>query len=1154
MTVEIEKPRASLDDKYECESGRVFISGTQAIIRMCLEQRQRDLKAGLNTGGYITGYRGSPMGGVDATAYREQERLEAHGIVFKPAVNEELAATAVWGTQQLDAIPGAKVDGVFALWYGKGPGVERACDALRHGNTAGSHAKGGVVLAYGDDHPGKSSTVAHQSEQTLAAVSVPSLYPSSAAEILEYGLLAWAMSRYSGSWVGLKCVNEVVEQTATVDIDAVALSIVSPDIPDELQHPAGRHIHPMVFNPAQAETVVQRMRLPLVQKFVRANRIDRPAFGAAQPRLGIVSAGKSWQDVLQALSLLGIDEARANVLGIGAYKVGCIWPLEPEGLTEFTAHAETLLFVEEKHANLELQARDVLYSAENRPTIYGKKGPNGETLLPSDLQFHALETAQAIAAVLAEAGALDTELQALISALPSALAAPTQMPPRGMIRTPYFCSGCPHNSSTKVPDGSMAMSGIGCHTMVIMRGTGETLPPTQMGGEGANWIGLSHFTDTKHIFQNLGDGTYFHSGLLAVRAAIAAKNNVTFKILFNDAVAMTGGQPHDGDVSVDNIVAQVLAEGVTKCVVCTPEPELHKQLPSGVELRHRDDLDALQREMREISGTTVIVYQQTCAAEKRRRRKRGTYPDPAKRQYINPAVCEGCGDCAVQSSCVSLQPVDTPFGTKRRVDQNSCNKDYSCVKGFCPSFVTVLDAEPRKPAVTGIDESLFEQLPEPAVADCTNGYAVMTAGIGGTGVVTVGAVLGMAAHLDGYSASVYDMTGLAQKNGAVFSHLRIAKNKDSISTQRVGRGEADLILAFDLLAAVQPEAFGSMQSSRTALVGNNVVAPSAFYQIEPGDKNRPPQGAAQAKLSAVVKEDAFFLVEGTRLAEEFCGDTVAVNLMMMGFAAQRGLLPVTMQSLLQAVALNGVAVEFNRRAFNVGRLLAHQPDSLKLPVADVIGDSLDALISHRSAHLQAYQSKAWSQRYEQFVQRVQQAEQSLGGEALTRATASNLAKLMSYKDEYEVARLYSSPEFMEGITQHFEDGARLQFNLAPPLLAKRDKTTGLPQKRSYGSWMLKAFAILAPMKKLRGTALDVFSYTAERKMERQLITDFEERMVQVLDDLTVDNYRQAIALAELPEMIKGYGHVKECAVEQYYLQQTQLIQAFDQAVQEQEAA
>ncbi len=1144
MAEKIDGVAARLDDKFEKLSGKVFISGTQAIIRLALLQRQVDLANGLNSGGYISGYRGSPMGGVDAVAVREAERLQQHGIVFNPAVNEELAATAVCGTQQLDALAGAKVDGVFALWYGKGPGVDRACDALRHGNYAGSHAKGGVVLAYGDDHPGKSSTVAHQSEQTLAAVSIPSLYPCNVEEIIEFGLLAWAMSRYSGSWVGLKCVNEVVEQTATVELKAREQAFVTPDIPPELQHAIGQHINPMLFNPAQADMIVQRIRLPLIHAFVRANNIDRVAFGLDRPRIGIVSAGKSWQDVVQALSLLGIDQQRAEALGIGAFKVGCIWPLEPLGMREFADCANVLLVVEEKRAQLEIQIRDCLYGQENRPAVYGKKGPDGAMLLPPDVQFHGHETALALAAVLEHEGCADAALLARIASLSVAIEGAVPALPRKLMRSPYFCSGCPHNSSTKVPEGSMAMSGIGCHTMVIMRGTGETLPPTQMGGEGANWIGLSHFSETPHVFQNLGDGTYFHSGFLAVRASVAAGHNVTFKILFNDAVAMTGGQPHDGEVSVNSIVAQVLAEGVSKCVVCTPEPELHKELVAGVELRHRDDLDAVQRELRELSGTTVIVYQQTCAAEKRRRRKRGTYPDPAKRTFIFDAVCEGCGDCSLQSSCVSLQPLDTEFGSKRRIDQSSCNKDFSCVEGFCPSFVTVLDAAPRKPAVEELSDDVFANLAEPAVASCEDGYAVMTAGIGGTGVVTVGAILGMAAHLEGKAASVYDMTGLAQKNGAVFSHMHFAPCEQSISSQRVGRGRADLVLAFDLLAAIQPECISSMSAQRTAVVGNSVVSPTALYQIQPGDQSRPEEGVAQAKLSGTAADECAFFVEATRLAEAYCGNTVAVNLMILGYAAQRGLLPVHMDSLLQAVALNAVAVEFNRRAFNIGRLLASRPELLQLDDVSPKTLSLHELIAHRSAYLTAFQSINWSARYVRWVERVRRAEKDLGGEALSRAVAQNLAKLMSYKDEYEVARLYSSVAFRQQIDTHFASGARLQFNLAPPLLSRRNANIGLPRKRVFGAWMIKVFALLAPFKVLRGTALDMFSYTQERKMERGLITEYEQLLEEILTTLSADNYKASVQLAALPEQIKGYGHVKQRNVEKYRVQKAELLTEF----------
>ncbi|MEM7377957.1 MAG: indolepyruvate ferredoxin oxidoreductase family protein [Pseudomonadota bacterium] len=1127
----------SLSDKFEATDGHVFISGTQALIRAVLLQRELDAAAGLNTGGYVSGYRGSPMGGLDSTAYREKARLEAAGVVFRPAVNEELAATALWGTQQLDAVPNPNVDGVFGLWYGKGPGVDRAGDALRHGNTAGAHPNGGVVVAYGDDHPGKSSTVAHQSEQTLAALSIPSLYPASVHEFIEYSLLGWALSRYCGLWVGLKCVNETVEQTGTVDLAAAMPDVVLPDIAAERIPPEGLHILPTVYNPQGQEVTVSRFRLPLVHDFVRANRIDKRVFGAAQPRIGIVTAGKACEDTMQALHLLGLDAARCEALGIGVYKVGCIWPLEGENLRAFAERAEAVVFVEEKKGFIEQQAHQALYALANRPSLYGKHGPDGLALLPSDVQIHGADVATAIAAVLRAHGGLDAALgQAVDGLTPPPQALP--MPPRSVLRTPFFCSGCPHNTSTKVPDGSMAMSGIGCHAMAAMRGTGETLPPTQMGGEGANWIGLEAFTDTPHMFQNLGDGTYYHSGLLAVRQAVAAGSNVTYKILFNDAVAMTGGQPHDGPISVGAITHQVMAEGAAHCVVVSDDPDTYTResgLAPGVAVKHRNDLDAVQRELRDARGVSVIVYQQTCATEKRRGRKRGTYPDPPMRQFIFDAVCEGCGDCSVQSNCVSIQPIDTAFGVKRRIDQSTCNKDASCVRGFCPSFVTVEGADVRKPELPSLD-GLFADLPEPVVRSVSVGtsYAVMIAGIGGTGVVTVGAVLGMAAHLEGKAASTYDMTGLSQKNGAVFSHLRIAGTNDDIRVQRVGRGEADLVLAFDLLATLLPEASTTITAGQSALVGNSSVAPTAFFQIEPADANRPPERLIRDKVAELVGDDHTHLINGTQLARELCGDTVAVNLMMLGFAAQKGLLPVSMAALMRAVEINGVAVAFNQRAFSLGRVVAHDPAQLEplLVPADArssIPRSFDEIVAHRAAHLTGYQDATWADRYAQTVSRVQAAEAALGtgSTALAETAARSLAKLMSYKDEYEVGRLYSSPAFEAALREQFEDGGSLSFHLAPPILCRPDARTGVAKKRRFGPWVLKAFGLLARGKRLRGTALDVFGYTAERRMERELITDFETRLNRVCASLSRDNLATAIEIAGVPDEIRGYGHVKE---------------------------
>ncbi len=1127
----------SLSDKFEATDGHVFINGTQALIRAVLLQRERDTASGLNTGGYISGYRGSPMGGLDSTAYRERPRLEAVGVVFRPAVNEELAATALWGTQQLNAVPDPTVDGVFGLWYGKGPGVDRAGDALRHGNTAGSHPNGGVVVAYGDDHPGKSSTVAHQSEQTLAALSIPSLYPASVHEFIEYSLLGWALSRYCGLWVGLKCVNETVEQTGTVDLAAAQPDVVLPEIAPQRLPPEGLHIQPTLYNPQAQEVTVSRFRLPLVHDFVRANRIDKVIFGAATPRVGIVTAGKACEDTLQALHLLGLDAARCDALGIGVYKVGCIWPLEGENLRAFAGEAEAVFFVEEKKAFVEQQAHQALYALANRPALYGKHGPSGEALLPSDVQIHGGDVATALAAVLRAHGGLDEALEQAVTDLtppPEAMA----MPPRSVLRTPFFCSGCTHNTSTKVPEGSMAMSGIGCHAMAAMRGTGETLPPTQMGGEGANWIGLEAFTDTPHMFQNLGDGTYYHSGLLAVRQAVAAGSNVTYKILYNDAVAMTGGQPHDGPISVGAITRQVLSEGAARCVVVSDDPDSYSRnsgLAPGVVVKHRNDLDALQRELRDEKGVSVIVYQQTCATEKRRGRKRGTYPDPPERQFIFDAVCEGCGDCSVQSNCVSIQPIDTAFGVKRRIDQSTCNKDASCVRGFCPSFVTVEGADLRKPELPSLD-GLFADLPQPVVRALPDGnsYAVMIAGIGGTGVVTVGAVLGMAAHLEGKAASTYDMTGLSQKNGAVFSHLRIAADNDAIRVQRVGRGEADLVLAFDLLAALLPEASTTIAEGRSQLVGNSTVAPTSFFQIEPTDANRPPERLIHQKVAGLVGEANTHLINGTQLARELCGDTVAVNLMMLGFAAQRGLLPISMAALMRAVEINGVAVAFNQRAFSLGRVLAHDParlEPLLLPNGgkSTIPRTVDEIVAHRSEHLAGYQDAAWAERYRERIARVQAAEAALGtgSTSLAETAARSLAKLMSYKDEYEVGRLYSSPAFEKALREQFDDGGRLRFHLAPPILCKPDPETGVATKKRFGPWVLKAFGVLAKGKRLRGSALDIFGYTAERRMERELIGDFEARLDRIIAGLTSDNLDTAIQIADVPDEIRGYGHVKE---------------------------
>jgi len=1136
-----------LTDKYEVSVGTVFLNGVQALVRLPLLQQQRDQTRGLNTAGFITGYRGSPLGAYDAELLRQKKLLDKHNITFQPGVNEDLAATAIHGSQQLISVGGAKYDGVFSIWYAKGPGVDRSGDAFKHGNVAGVNPNGGVLVVYGDDHPGKSSTVAHQSEQALAANLIPSLYPSSVAEFFEFGLFGWALSRYAGTWVGFKTVNETVEQTATVELDLDAIDFVSPE--PVMQPAEGVHYRGGPYNPARDEEILVNYRIPLVHQFVRANGIDRVTQDSRQRRLGIVTAGKSWMDVQRALELLGINSAKADALGIGIYKVGCIWPLEPEGIAGFARGQTELLVVEEKKSFLEQQIATVLFNLPDRPKLVGKVDELGEPLLSQTAVLDPRDIAEAICRRLSALGLDVSDMQAPVDAsTPGAGSADTEK------RTPFFCSGCPHSTSTRVPEGSHMLAGIGCHTIAAFVRP-DSLLPTQMGGEGANWIGLSPFTETNHVFQNLGDGTYYHSGLLAIRAAVAAGINITYKILYNDAVAMTGGQSHDGPLSVFDVLSQVVAEGVRRCVVVSDQPATYRsdgRVPHGVEVFHRDELDTVQRSLRDTGGCTVLVYEQTCAAEKRRRRKKGRFPDPAKRMFINSAVCEGCGDCSEQSTCVSLQPVNTSLGRKRQIDQSSCNKDYSCVKGFCPSFVTVYDAQPKKPDALDLDETLFDKLPMPERVSLGSGsHGIMIAGVGGTGVITVGAVLGMAAHLDGLGSSVYDMTGLSQKNGAVYSHLQIAAEASALTAQRLGFGDADLMLAFDLVAAAGGDASHALAGGETRVVGNSRVAPTAALQFNPDACVD--DGLLTQQLRERVGANNVALLDATALALALCGDTIACNLLMVGFAAQCGLLPVSIAAVERAVELNGVAVSFNLRAFRLGRLYAHDATAVERLAredndssSEELTLSLQDIKSHRIEHLTAYQDVAYARRYESLIDRVSDADGAVPGSPgeLSMAVAHSYAKLLAYKDEYEVARLYARPEFLRELRQQFSGEMRLGFNLAPPLFSRRDPLTGELQKREYGSWVLPVFRLLAQLKVVRGTPLDLFGYTAERREERQLIADYEKLVEELLANLRSENYSTAVALASLPQKIRGFGHVKERNTREARKEWAQLLEQF----------
>ncbi len=1147
----------SLDDKYTLDHGRVFISGVQALVRLPIMQRRRDCAAGLNTAGFVSGYRGSPLGGYDAALWQASRYLEDNDILFRSGLNEDLAMAAVWGTQQLDFVPGRKVDGVFAIWYGKGPGVDRSGDALKHANFAGSHPNGGVLVVCGDDHTGKSSSMGHQSDQAMIAANIPLLYPASVQDYLDFGLHGFALSRFAGTLVGFKTVNETVTATATVAVDPGRVSVRLPA--DAPEAPEGVHIRPE-YDPQGQDNRIVRYKLPRAHAYVRANRLDKPVFGAERPtRLGIVTAGKAVLDTLAALRLLGIDDAAARRLGIGVYKVAMVWPLEPEGLAAFTADCAELLFVEEKRPVMEDQAKALFYNREPRPGIIGKRDAEGRPLLPADEPIEAAMVAAAIGDRLHLAGAIDPRTSERLATVRARLGRNLPALSGGVVRSPFFCSGCPHNTSTKVPEGSVAMAGIGCHGMALLIPERNTLPVPHMGAEGVPWTGMAPFTETPHVFQNVGDGTYVHSGSLGIRAAVQADANITFKVLYNDAVAMTGGQPVEGTPSVGTIARQMLDEGVKKVVVVSDAPEKFRGLsdvPAGVDIHHRDALDRVQRDMRLIEGVTGIVYEQTCAAEKRRRRKRGAFPNPPKRAFINPLVCEGCGDCSTKANCVSIHPLETEFGRKRQIDQSSCNKDYSCVNGFCPSFVTVHGGGPRKPAPAAVPEDAFDGLPDPALPKADPEWDTLIAGVGGTGVITVGAVLGMAAHIEGKGASVFDMTGLSQKNGAVYSHLKITDDPAADPAAGIGLGEADLLLGCDIVAATAPSAVRALEPGRTRAVVNTTVTPPPGFQM---DADMKLDGSFLAHgLAEHVGEARTHRIEATGIALALTGDTIGANTFMIGYAYQSGGLPLSAAAIEKAIEINGVAVPFNVRAFRLGRLAAHDIAAVQalMPQAAVedIATDLETVVARRAAFLAAYQDTAYAARYEAAVESAHAAEAACGGGAFAMAVARYAFKLMAYKDEYEVARLYTDGEFQRRIDAAFEGDFKLRFHLAPPLLAGRDPHTGEARKREYGAWMLWAFRGLARLKGLRGTAWDPFGYTRERRAERRLRDDYLADVERLAAGLSAENLPVSVAIAEIPEQIRGFGHVKERAIRAADAERTRLLAELEKGAARRRAA
>ncbi|MBF0392174.1 MAG: indolepyruvate ferredoxin oxidoreductase family protein [Alphaproteobacteria bacterium] len=1130
----------TLDDKYVVESGHVFLNGTQALVRLPLLQWARDAAIGLNTAGFVSGYRGSPLGGLDKELWHAKRFLESRDIRFQPGVNEDLAATAVWGTQQVGLFPGARHDGVFALWYGKGPGVDRSGDVFKHANMAGTSRHGGVLLLAGDDHGAKSSTVAHQSEYAFMDAQIPVLNPAGLQELIDYGLIGWAMSRYSGCWVAMKAISETVESSGTVDADPFRLTLVAPtdfDLP-----PGGPHIR-WPDSPREQELRLMRHKIYAALAFARANRLDRTIIDSPEPRFGIVTTGKSYLDVRQALDDLGIDEAHAAEIGLRLYKVGMSWPLEREGVRHFAEGLDEILVVEEKRAVIENQLKEQLYNwrEDVRPRVVGKFDEERNWVLPSAGELTPAGIARVIAARIDRfyTSPRIKERLAFLEAKERALSKATA----ALTRIPFYCAGCPHNTSTVVPEGSRGLAGIGCHYMVTWMDR-DTQTFTHMGGEGASWIGQAPFTETPHVFQNLGDGTYYHSGLLAIRAAVAARVNITYKILFNDAVAMTGGQPVDGPLSVPLITQQLRGEGIERIAVVSDEPDkypLGAGFVAGVTFHHRDDLDAVQRDLREWPGVSVLIYDQTCAAEKRRRRKRGKMPDPPKRVFINEAVCEGCGDCGEVSNCVAIAPVETEFGRKRMIDQSACNKDFSCLKGFCPSFVTVHGAAPRKRSGA---KAGSETLPTPTLPAADHPWSIVVTGIGGTGVVTIGALLGMAAHLEGKGCSVLDMTGLAQKNGAVLTHLRIAHDPSRIHAVRIAAGGADLILGCDMVVAASGDALAKARGEVTQAVVNTHESMTAAFTHQP-DLPFPVQDMRKAIEDTTTQ--AHF-VDATALATELMGDSIATNMFMVGFAWQKGLIPLSEEAILKAIELNGAAVAFNAQAFAWGRRAAHDLAAVEAiatprpPTA--LSRTLDELIERRAAQLEGWQDAAWAERYRADIGRVREAERRLGGEDLTKAAALALHKLMSYKDEYEVARLYTDGGFQKALAERFEDGGRLEFHLAPPLLARRDPSSGHLLKSSFGPWMMGAFRLLARLKGLRGTPFDPFGWTDERRMERGLIDEYRAALDEVLAGLTAANHALAVEIAALPSTMRGFGHVKAANVAKAKARERDLMARF----------
>ncbi len=1106
--------KVSLNDRFDLGKKVVIASGTQALVRLMLNQAKRDKENGVNSAGLVTGYRGSPLGGVDATFTKAKKFLKKSNITFQYGLNEDLAATALWGSQQTELRNEGKFDGVFGLWYGKGPGVDRCGDVFRHSNLAGTSKHGGVLVAMGDDHSAESSTELHQSEYALVDAMMPILSPAGVQDILDFGIKGWALSRYSGLWVGIKCLKDTIEVTEVVDASYNKVQIVDPKDKDyeDLNIRLGD-------TPPAREDRLHNKKIRAAKIFARANNLNRVHYSPAEKKIGIISAGKSWLDTVHALSLLGIDKEEAENYKLTTLKLGMVWPIDDSYVREWAKGLKKILVVEEKRGLIEGQVKEALYGMENSPDIIGKQDENGGFLLPSNGVLDPIMVGKAIADKLIGSSKSE-KLEHLLNSLSIGTRSESNTPAPD--RIPYFCSGCPHNSSTKVPEGSIAYAGIGCHTMAIWMDR-ATDGPTHMGGEGINWIGQAPFSNRNHVFQNLGDGTYNHSGLLAIRAAVASNTNITYKILFNDAVAMTGGQSHEGDLSADEIIKELNAAGVKRVVGVFDEKEEFdlNRYQTLCEMVPRSELMRIQEELVLTSGVTAIVYIQTCAAEKRRRRKKGLFPNPDRRIFINSEVCEGCGDCGVKSNCVSILPEETELGRKRKIDQSSCNKDFSCVNGFCPSFVSVIGAEIKKKTT---EQLKIPEIPDIIVPSIDKTYNIVVTGIGGTGVVTIGALLGMASHIEGKGAGVMEMAGLAQKGGAVHIHCRIAESPGDISVVRVASGEAHTLIGGDLLVTAGDKTLSLLRRDRSKVVCNEMEAITGDFTRN--TEFTLPSDGMKLALNAKVGPDNVQYIDANRISSKYLGDTIFSNTVLLGMAYQSKLLPLKRESLLEAIRLNGAAVDGNLLAFELGRYYVHKPDffqDTKVEENNRTDYTFDSILSYRSKRLEGYQSKKLSRKYESLCKKAKDLNENLGS-----SIARGYYKLIAYKDEYEVARLHA--EYLEDqVKNNFSGYKQLRFNLAPPLFSKKDKNGHLI-KREFGPWMFPLMKLLAKGKYLRGTWLDPFHFTKERLKERKLISEYEKDVEYIFQNYNENNHDACINLTLLPLQIRGFGHVKEEAI------------------------